>query len=124
MTSEDEVELSFQTVNSQDNKIAFETSHIVFEEPSISCYQVSVTTQGEMNTMSAPQGTNYGNDTRDLLVHEPNIHTGDKLSNAEECNSKQDIDEDILSHENSSHETQYSVSIENSSNMGSLPRGI
>ena len=88
MTSEDEVELSFQTVNSQGNEIAFETRHIVFEEPSISCYHV--TTQGEMNTMSAPQGTNYSNDTRDLLVHEqPNIHTADKLSNAEECNSKQ-----------------------------------
>ena len=41
-----------------------------------------------------------------------------KPSFTEECNSKQDIDEDILSHENSSHETQYSVSIENSSNMG------
>ena len=142
VTSEDQLELSFQTVNSQDNEIAFETSHIVFEEPCISCYQVSVkrpmnnsdgelTTiapkdlfkgaQAEMNTMSAPQGTNYGNDTRDLLLlllHEqPNIHTGDKLSNAEEWNSKQDIDEDILRHENNSHETQYSVSIQNSSNM-------
>ena len=36
--------------------------------------------QAEMNTMSAPQGKNYGNDMSDLLVHEqPNIHTGETL---------------------------------------------
>ena len=63
--------------------------------------------QAEMNIRSAPCNANYENDTRDLLVHEQaHIHLGDKLSNAEECNSKQDIEEDILRHKNSSHETQ------------------
>ena len=43
---------------------------------------------------TTPRSANYENDTRDLLVYEQ-AHklSGDKLPNAEECNSKQDIKE-------------------------------
>ena len=50
-------EKCFQTVQLQESEITFETNHIVFEEPSVLCYQVSV--ENEISRALTPTKETY-----------------------------------------------------------------